>query len=136
MTEVSPVTTTEVYGKCINMQTALVHDKSGTSSIILFDMNCNRTKNNSSYIFTNLSFSKYLSLHLLKTTEVTTIEETSMEDINLDSRQCGNKQTVICKFVSVDLDILRGKLLCSKCKSEITIDDGLTNCEKCCTLSV
>ena len=57
VTEVSPVTTTEVYDKCINMQTALVHDKSGTSSITLFDMNCNQIQNNSSYIFTNLSLS-------------------------------------------------------------------------------
>ena len=85
MTEVSLVTTTEVYGKCINIQTVLVHDKLGTSSITLSDMNCNQIQNNSSYIFTNLSLSKHLSLHLLKTTEITTIEETSMEDIDLDS---------------------------------------------------
>ena len=85
MTEVSLVTTTEVYGKCINIQTVLVHGKLGTSSITLFDMNCNQIQNNSSYIFTNFSLSKYLSLHLLKTTEITTIEETSMEDIDLDS---------------------------------------------------
>ena len=52
-----------------------------------------------------------------KTTEITTIEKTSVKDIDLDSRQCGNKQTVKCKIVSVDLDTLREKILCSKCKS-------------------
>ena len=57
VTEVSPVTTTEVYDKCINMQTALVHHKSGTSSIILFDMNY-KIQNNKSYVFTKLSLSK------------------------------------------------------------------------------
>ena len=57
-TEVSPVTTTEVYGKYINMQTALVHDdKSGTSSITLLNMKYNQMKNNISYIFTKLSLS-------------------------------------------------------------------------------
>ena len=59
-----------------------------------------------------------------------------MEDIDLDSCQCGNKQTVKCKIVSVNLDTLREKKLCPKCKSEITLDDGLANCEKCRTLSV
>ena len=92
------------------MQAALVHDKSGTSSITLFDMNCNQIKNSSSYIFTNLSSSQYLSPRLLKKTEITAIEETNMEDIDLDSRQCGNKETVKCKIVSVDLDTLRGKI--------------------------
>ena len=32
-----------------------------------------------------------------------------MEDVDLDSRQCSNKQTVKCKVVSVDLDTLREK---------------------------
>ena len=50
VTEVSLVTTTEVYDKCINMQTALVHDKSGTSAITLFNMNCNQIQNNSSLL--------------------------------------------------------------------------------------
>ena len=69
VTEVSPVTTTEDCGKCINMQTALVHDKSGTSSITLFDMNYNQMQNNKSYIFTKLSLSKDISLRLLKITK-------------------------------------------------------------------
>ena len=30
-----------------------------------------------------------------------------MEDVDLDSRQYGNNQTVKCKVVSVDLHILR-----------------------------
>ena len=81
----------------------LLHDKSATSSITLFDMNCNQIQNNSSYIFTNLSLSKYLSSRLLKTTEIATIEETTIEGIDLDSHQYGNKQTVKCKIVSVDL---------------------------------
>ena len=59
-----------------------------------------------------------------------------MEDIDLDSRQCGNRQTVKCKIVSVDLDTLREKILCPKCKSEITLDEDLANCEKRRTLSV
>ena len=58
-----------------------------------------------------------------------------MEDINLDSCQCGNRQTVKWKIVSVDLDTL-GEKICQKCKSEITLDDSLASCEKCCTLSV
>ena len=112
VTEVSLITSTEVCDKCINMQAALVYDKSGTSSITLFDMNCNQIQNSSSYIFTNLSSSQYYyqSPRLLKETEITTIEETNMEDIDLDSRQCGNKETVKCKIVSVDLDTLRGKI--------------------------
>ena len=57
MTEVSPVTTTQVYEKCNNMRTALGYDKSGTFSITLFDMNCNQIQNISSYISTNLSLS-------------------------------------------------------------------------------
>ena len=109
VTEVNLITSTEVCDKCINMQ-ALLYDKSGTSSITLFDMNCNQIQNSSSYIFTNLSSSQYLSPRLLKETEITTIEETNMEDIDLDSRQCGNKETVKCKIVSVDLDTLRGKI--------------------------
>ena len=108
--EISLITSTKVCDKCINMQAALVHDKSGTSSITLFDMNCNQIKTSSSYIFTNLSSSQYLSPRLLKKTEITTIEETNMEDIDLDSRQCGNKETAKCKIVSVDLDTLRGKI--------------------------
>ena len=59
-----------------------------------------------------------------------------MEDIDLDSRQCGNRQTVKCKIVSVDLDTLREKTLCPKSKSEITLDGGLAKCEKCRTLFV
>ena len=43
MTEVSSGSTSEVYGKCINMQTVIVYDKTGTSSITLFDMYCNQT---------------------------------------------------------------------------------------------
>ena len=66
----------------------------------------------------------------------TTIEEMSMDDIDLDNCQCGHKQTVKCKIVSVDLDTLWEKILCPKCKSEITLDGGLANCEKCRTLSV
>ena len=58
-----------------------------------------------------------------------------MEDIRLDSCQCGNRQTVKCKIVSVDLDTL-GEKICQKCKSEITLDDSLASCEKWCTLSV
>ena len=74
-----------------------------------------------------------MSLHLLKTTEIMAIEETSMGDIYLDSRQCDNKQTVKCKIVSIDLDTHREKI-CPKRNSEITemtLDDGLANCEKC-----
>ena len=48
--EVSLVTTTEVYDKYINMQTVLVHGKSRTSAITLFDMNCNQIQNNSSLL--------------------------------------------------------------------------------------
>ena len=107
--EVSLITSTKVCDKCINMQAALVHDKSGTSSITLFDMNCNQIQNSSSCVFTNLSSSQYLSPRLLKKTEVTTIQETNIEDIDLDSRQCGNKETVKGKIVSADLDTLRGK---------------------------
>ena len=70
----APVTAMEFYSKCINMETALVHDKSGTSYITLFDMNCNQIKNNSSYIFINFSLSQYLPWRLLKNTEITTIE--------------------------------------------------------------
>ena len=40
---------------------------------------------------------------------------------------------VECKIVSIDLDTLRG--ICSKFKSEITLDDGFATCEKCLTLS-
>ena len=61
------------------------------------------------------------------------IEETSMGDIYLDSRQCDNKQTVKCKIVSTDLDTHREKI-CPKRNSEITemtLDDGLAYCEKC-----
>ena len=84
VTEVSSVTSTEVYDKYINIQTALVYNKSGTSSITLLDMNCNQRQNKSSYIFTNLPL---ICLRpFLKTTEITTIEETNMEDIDLDSR--------------------------------------------------
>ena len=69
VTEVSPVTTTKVCDKCINMQTALAHHKSGTSSIILFDMNYNQIENNKSYVFTKLSLSKDMSSRLLKITK-------------------------------------------------------------------
>ena len=69
VTEVSPVTTTKVCDKCINMQTALAHHKSGTSFIILFDMNYNQIENNKSYVFTKLSLSKDMSSRLLKITK-------------------------------------------------------------------
>ena len=59
-----------------------------------------------------------------------------MDDVDLDNRQCGNKQTVKNKIASVDLDTLWEKILCPKCKSEITLDGGLANCKKCRTLSV
>ena len=59
-----------------------------------------------------------------------------MEDIDLENPQCGNKERVKCKVGSVNLDILRENALYPKCKSEITLDDGLANYEKCCTLSV
>ena len=47
-----------------------------------------------------------------------------MDDVDLDNRQCGNKQTVKNKIASVDLDTLWEKILCPKCKSEITLDGG------------
>ena len=59
-----------------------------------------------------------------------------MADIDLDSCQCGNKQTVKCKIISVNLDTFREKILCLKWKSEIALNDSLANCEKCRTLSV
>ena len=33
--------------------------------------------------------------------------------------------------MSVDLKTLRGQILCKKCKSEVIIEDGMFDCEKC-----
>ena len=35
------------------------------------------------------------------------------------------------KFVSVDLKTSNVKILCKKCKSEVLLEDGMFDCEKC-----
>ena len=52
------------------MKTTFFHDKFGSSPITSFGRACNVVQNSISYLFKNLSLSKYLTARLLKKTEL------------------------------------------------------------------
>ena len=42
-----------------------------------------------------------------------------------------HRRSLVGKFVSVDLKTSNMKILCKKCKSEVLLEDGMFDCEKC-----
>lgn len=68
---------------------------------------------------------------LLKTTEFTEISEIEDNSFQLIDNDLNlHRNSLEGKVVSVDLKILRTKILCKKCKSKIILEDVMFDCEK------
>ena len=75
---------------------------------------------------------KYLTQGLLKTTEFIGISETEDNFFQLTGNDLNlHRNSLEGKVVSVDFKTLRTRILCKKCISEVILEDGIFNREKC-----
>ena len=73
-----------------------------------------------------------MTQRLIKATEFTKIWE--IEDNSFQLTDDGlnlQRKSLEEKVVSVDLKTLRTQICCEKCKSEVILEDGMFDCEKC-----
>ena len=116
----------------VQQQAVPSNAKSGSSPIAFLRDTCN-VQISMSYSFKNLSLSKYLTTKLLKTTEITMIEQADIEQINIQNRNLDKQQKMMCKSI-INLHTLRQKLLYPKCKKEVVPVDDQPYSEYCHTM--
>ena len=84
------------------------------------------------YEIIEVRITKYMAQRLLKATEFTEISEIEDNSFQLTDDDLNFHQNSLeGKVVSVDLKTLRTQILCKKCKSEVILEDGMFDCEKC-----
>ena len=131
VSDISPVKTTEI--KPVQFVHGLIHDSSGTCRFTLFGNQCHTIINNKSYLCTHFSLSKYKSERILKSTEVSKVIETPLDDsFKLSDRPVVKRvEEIVCKIVTVNLSSMIIQTLCPLCKMEVKPDDDVALCDHC-----
>ena len=82
-------------------------------------------RNNKSYLYTHFSLSKYKSERILKSTEVSKVIETPLDDsFKLSDRPVVKRiEEIVCKIFTVNLSSM------VLCKMEVKPDDDVALCD-------
>lgn len=118
------------------LQKAILQDNTGTIAVSFFGDLCDKVKSNKCYKITKLRIAKYMSERLLKTTEMSTITESSDTDIEPNLSDAVSDRTISGKIVGVDLRSLNSKTICYHCKADVDIDDDFATCHECGNMSL
>ena len=135
LSNISPITDREKEdGSKVLVQTAVAHDKSGSGNITIFADCVDKVVQDKIYKFTHITVGRFKGERLLKTTDVTQIEEAAdADDIVINDKTATVKSIdkFPCKFISVDISSLQKKVMCPKCKNSVQLDDDVAVCENC-----
>ena len=107
--DLSVATENDVAGTMMAIKTAIIHDESGFARLTIFGDICDIVKDEKCYDICNLSLSKYKSVRILKTTEITKLKKTDDLDLNVEGREIGENIIKNGKIILVNSKSLNVK---------------------------
>ena len=118
--------------KLLEFKKASIKDIAGSMSITFYNELTKQLKEGKCYEIIEVRITKYMNQRLLGTTEFTEISEIEDNSFQLTDDDLNlHRNSLEGKGVPVDLKTLRTQVLCKKCKSEVILEDGMFDCEKC-----
>ena len=99
--------------------------------IIFYNELTEQMKKGKCFEIIEVRVTKYMTQKLLKITEFTEILEIEDNSFQLTDGDLNlHRNSLERKVVSVNLKTLRIQIFCKKCKSEVILEDGMSDCEK------
>ena len=137
VSNLSNITQHECNGKMVTVRTGVGHDETGIANVSIFEERSNKVVNGKSYCFTNLIIGQFKQERLLKTTNVSKIVE--IKDLMVEVENYDTKLNIVefeVKFTSVDLPSLEVQYKCPKCNNTVSIQNEITICANCSTVTI
>ena len=137
ISHLSNITQYERDGKMLTVRTGVVHDDTGFANVSIFEELTNKVVYAKSYRFAILNVAPFKRERVLKTTDVSKIVE--IKDLEVEEKSYDtklNKVEFLGKFTSVGLPSLEVQYKCPKCNNTVSIQDEISICGNCSTVTI